>query len=147
MVPEIVPGRRARGLKSGVLMQSSCFIASDRSGRLYSADPHAFPQQKHRFRTIPGKTCQAVNDLYACTYAGRLRLGKMPLTSPPAGPTLQSQTGFVGCDAVESGSPIKRNPWTSRGLVAGKKMLIRENEHFLLKNYVFPPRAANDFNV
>jgi hypothetical protein len=56
----------------------------------------------------------------------------MPLTSPPAGPTLQSQTGFDGCDAVESDSPIKRNPWFAKGLVTGRKMLIRENEHFPL---------------
>ncbi len=57
---------------------------------------------------------------------------KCPLTSPSAGPTLQSQTGFGGCDTVESGSPIKRNLWCARGLKTGRKLLIRENEHFLL---------------
>jgi len=58
--------------------------------------------------------------------------GKMPLTSPLRGPTLQSQTGFDGCEAVESDSPIKRNLWSARGLTTGRIMLIPQNEHFLL---------------
>src|SRR5215469_10332157 len=74
--------------------------------------------------------CMAVLTRY------RTEWGKMPLTSPPAGPTLQSQTGFDGCDAVGSDSPIKRNPWFARGLVTGRKMLIRGNEHFLLGQFV-----------
>ncbi len=56
----------------------------------------------------------------------------MPLTSPPAGPKLQSQTGFDGCETVESDSPIKRNPWCAKGLVTGRQMLILANEHLLL---------------
>jgi hypothetical protein len=54
--------------------------------------------------------------------------GKMPLTSPHSGPKLQSQTGFDGCEAVGSDSPIKRKSWSARV----RTMLIRENEHFLL---------------
>jgi hypothetical protein len=54
--------------------------------------------------------------------------GKMPLTSPHGGPKLQSQTGFDGCEAVGSDSPIKRKSWSARV----RTMLIRENEHFLL---------------
>jgi hypothetical protein len=34
----------------------------------------------------------------------------MALTSPGHGPKLQSLTGFDGCDAVDSDSPIKRSP-------------------------------------
>ncbi len=71
----------------------------------------------------------------------------MPLTSPPAGPTLQSQTGFGGCDAVDSDSPIKRNPWCAKGLVTGRKMLIRENGHFLLKNQLFSHWSDNCFQL
>jgi hypothetical protein len=57
------------------------------------------------------------------------------LTSPPAGPTLQSQTGFGGCDAVGSDSPIKRNPACAGVLEAGKRVLIRKNEHFLFTGW------------
>ncbi len=57
----------------------------------------------------------------------------MPLTSPLAGPTLQSQTGFGGCDTVESDSPIKRKLRVTGALATGREMLIRENEHFLLQ--------------
>jgi hypothetical protein len=78
------------------------------------------------------KTSQSINGLYTGTYGCFLKAGKMPLTSPPARPKLQSQTGFGGCDTVESDSPIKRNPWSARGLTAGRTMLIRKNEHFLL---------------
>jgi hypothetical protein len=71
----------------------------------------------------------------------------MPLTSPPAGPKLQSQTGFDGCDAVDSDSPIKRNPWCAKGLVTGRKMLIRENGHFLLARRVLLNRTPNKFEL
>jgi hypothetical protein len=54
------------------------------------------------------------------------------LTSPAAGPTLQSQTGFGGCDTVDSDSPIKRNLRLAGGLITGKGMLILTDEHFLL---------------
>jgi len=60
----------------------------------------------------------------------------MPLTSPPGGPTLQSQTGFGGCEAVEADSPIKRKLRVAGGLVTGREMLIRENEHFLFATNV-----------
>jgi hypothetical protein len=63
----------------------------------------------------------------------------MPLTSPPGGPKLQSQTGFDGCETVESDSPIKRNSWCAKSLVTGRQMLIHPNEHFLLKQIrLFP---------
>jgi hypothetical protein len=55
----------------------------------------------------------------------------MPLTSPLASPKLQSQTGFVGCETVESDSPIKRILWSARGLVTERTMLIRMDGHFL----------------
>jgi hypothetical protein len=55
------------------------------------------------------------------------------LTSPFRGPTLQSQTGFGGCDAVGSDSPIKRNPACAGLLETGRKVLIPpKDEHFLL---------------
>lgn len=55
----------------------------------------------------------------------------MPLTSPPAGPKLQSQTGFDGCETVEADSPIKRKLRVTGVLVTKRKMLIQPNEHFL----------------
>ena len=79
------------------------------------------------------KTSFGVNGLYAGTYGVFSDAGKMPLTSPQAGPKLQSQTGFGGCEAVGSDSPIKRKLWCSRDLVTGEKMLIRRNGHFLLR--------------
>jgi hypothetical protein len=74
----------------------------------------------------------AVNGLYGATYSLPSAPEKMPLTSPPASPKLQSQTGFLGCETVESDSPIKRNPWFAGGLVDKRTMLIHPNEHFLL---------------
>jgi hypothetical protein len=91
----------------------------------------AFPQAFERFLTVEEKTSLVVNGLYLGTYGGTLSAGKMPLTSPLGGPTLQSQTGFGGCDTVESDSPIKRNLWCAGGLETGRIMLIRQNEHFL----------------
>ncbi len=82
---------------------------------------------------MPQETCSTLNGLYRITYTANFRRGKMPLTSPPAGPTLQSQTGFDGCETVESDSPIKRNPWCAEGLVTGRQMLIPRNEHFLFE--------------
>jgi hypothetical protein len=70
--------------------------------------------------------------LYGVTYSLPSAPEKMPLTSPPASPKLQSQTGFLGCETVESDSPIKRNPWVAKGLVDKRTMLIHQNEHFLL---------------
>jgi hypothetical protein len=104
------------------------------------AQEDGFPQEKQGFCTKRGKTSCVVNDLYRGTYGVQTNSGKMPLTSPPAGPTLQSQTGFGGCDTVESDSPIKRNPWSAKGLVTGRKMLIRKNEHF-------PLAQANEFGL
>jgi hypothetical protein len=78
------------------------------------------------------RTCSTVNGLYGSTYSLRPAPQKMPLTSPSASPKLQSQTGFAGCDTVESDSPIKRNPWSARGLITGRTMLIHPDEHFLL---------------
>jgi hypothetical protein len=43
----------------------------------------------------------------------------MPLTSLEARPKLQSQTGFDGCEAVGSDSPIKRNLRHAGGLSTG----------------------------
>jgi hypothetical protein len=91
-----------------------------------------FPTAKTGLLQSTRKTSFTVNGLYRGTYGELRKAGKMPLTSFPARPTLQSQTGFGGCDAVESDSPIKRNPWCAGGLVTGRTMLIRKGEHFLL---------------
>jgi hypothetical protein len=64
------------------------------------------------------------------------------LTSLIAGPTLQSQTGFGGCDAVGSDSPIKRNPACAGLLETGRKVLIPpKDEHFLLFQELSPDGA------
>jgi hypothetical protein len=91
-----------------------------------------FPQLPNEFCTFGGKPISTVNDLSLGTYDAMSMPGKLRLTSPVAGPTLQSQTGFGGCDTVESDSPIKRKPWFAGALETGREMLIRKNEHFLL---------------
>jgi hypothetical protein len=70
------------------------------------------------------RTCSTVNGLYGVTYSQRRGPEKMPLTSPPASPKLQSLTGFDGCDTVEADSPIKRILWSARGLVVERTVLI-----------------------
>jgi hypothetical protein len=54
------------------------------------------------------------------------------LTSPIAGPTLQSQTGFGGCDAVESDSPNKRKPAFAGSWKQERECSFYSDEHFLL---------------
>jgi hypothetical protein len=77
------------------------------------------------------RTSFTVNGLYGVTYSQRLQPEKMPLTSTPASPKLQSLTGFSGCDTVEADSPIKRILWCARGLVTERSMPIPRNGHFL----------------
>jgi hypothetical protein len=89
----------------------------------------SFPQSFPIFSTDGGKLAGSANPLCNWTYGPSPKREKWSLTSPPLGPTLQSQTGFDGCDTVGSDSPIKRNLLHVGGLETGE-MPIRENGHF-----------------
>jgi hypothetical protein len=97
----------------------------------------AYSQLLQTFCTASHRTCFRINGLFGATYNVLSEPEKMPLTSLFAGPTLQSLTGFGGCDTVDSDSPIKRNLRLAGGLVAGKRMLILMDEHFLLPLALF----------
>lgn len=50
---------------------------------------------------MASQTSSTANGLFRSTYRTRREAEKMRLTSPAAGPKLQSQTGFDGCDTVD----------------------------------------------
>jgi hypothetical protein len=97
---------------------------------------------------VTQKTRRLINGLAGGVCTVEKKSGKSALTSPLARPTLQSQTGFVGCEAVESDSPIKRKPACAGSWKQEGKMLIRQRMSiFFLSRKFAPHRRPANFPV